>query len=191
MPNGQNEQKWFAVRVKPRQEKPAAHALQGKGYQVFLPLYRSRRRWSDRIKYLELPLFPDYVFCKSAPDPLALIVTTPGVLHVVGAGKVPVPVDEQEIAALQAIVESGLRAQPYPFFLNVGQIVLVHDGPLSGLQGIVLASSNNPHRLVVSITLLRRSVAVSIDRSWARPVGPIRAPDTTAPTTETLSSDSA
>jgi len=160
---------WYAIRIQSRLGSVAAATLRGKGYQEFLPLYRSRRRWSDRIKELELPLFPGYLFCRcDVSDRLMPILTTPGVIGIVGAGKTPVPIDEEEIEAIRAIVRSGLVAQPWPF-LRVGSKVYIEGGPLAGLEGII-TSTAKVYRLIVSVNLLQRSVAVEIDRGWARPI---------------------
>jgi len=164
---------WFALKVRPRHEKTTAWALHNKGFEEFLPLYRSRRRWSDRIKELDIPLFPGYVFCRLDPEDRLPALTTAGVVALVGIGKTPSPVEEAEIVALQAVVRSGLRAEPWPF-LRIGQAVRIELGPLAGLEGI-LAEIRNRHRLVVSVTLLQRAVAVEIDRAWIRPI-PSRRP---------------
>ncbi len=161
---------WFALHVRPRHEKTAAAALKSKGFEEFLPLYACFRRWSDRLKRVEAPLFPRYVFCRFAPRESRTVLATPGVLSVVGFGKRPIPVADQEIHALQAIVASGLPAEPWPF-LQVGQLVRMDAGPLSGLEGILLDFKSG-HRLIVSVTLLQRSVAVEIERLWVRPISP-------------------
>jgi transcription antitermination factor NusG len=159
---------WFALRVKPRYEKTTAAALRGKGFEEFLPLHRVRRRWSDRYKELDEPFFPGYVFCRFNPDHRLPILITPGVLSVVGIGKVPIPVEDGEIAALQSVAISGCRTQAWPF-LAVGQTVCIQAGPLTGLEGLLVAVKNSS-RLVVSVALLQRSVAVEIDHLWAYPV---------------------
>jgi len=155
---------WFALQIRSRYEKIAASLLCGKGYELFLPSYKSRRRWSDRIKELEVPLFPGYLFCRFNPLDRLPILVTPGVIQVVGTGKSPVPVDDAEIAALQTAVQSGLPRQPWPF-LQIGQRVRVECGPLCGLEGILLDFKGR-HRLVLSVTLLQRSVAVEVDGAW-------------------------
>jgi len=160
---------WFALEIRARHEKFVAAALFGKGFEVFLPLYLCKRRWSDRIKEIELPLLPGYLFCRFDPQNRLPILVTPGVRQVVGTAKTPVPVDESEIAALQSIVVSRLQARPWPF-LQVGQRVRIEQGPLSGVEGILLDSQKR-ERLVVSVTLLQRSVAVEIDGDWAVPAG--------------------
>src|SRR5580698_3809976 len=121
---------WYALRVKSKFESVASATLRGKGYREFLPLYRSRRRWSDRVKEIDVPLFPGYLFCHfDAGSRLLPILTTPGVVSIVGAGKTPVPVSEAEIDAIQAVVRSGLPALPWPC-LTVGSRVLIEAGPL-------------------------------------------------------------
>src|SRR5262245_16971358 len=124
----ETSQKWFALRVKSRCEKVVATLVEHKGYEGFLPLYQSRRRWSDRLKSVEFPLFPGYVFCRLQPDQRLPLLTIPGVLHFVGIGKTPVPIENDEVAAVQAAVRSGLSAEPWPF-LEAGQRVRLEDGP--------------------------------------------------------------
>jgi len=157
-----DEPRWMAIRVRSRFEKIAAEALRLKGYEYFLPLYRSTRVWSDRTKRLDLPLFPGYLFCRFSVRNRVPVLECPGVMHIVGIGKTPIPVDEDEIAALQKIVHSGLPVAPCDF-LQLGQRVRIHSGSLTGVQGI-LVDMRKRHRIVVSVSLLRRSVAVELDR---------------------------
>jgi transcription antitermination factor NusG len=159
---------WFAIRVKSRCEKSVAAMAQNKGFEEFLPLYQSRRRWSDRIQSVEVPLFPGYIFCRLDPAHRLPLLTIPGVLHFVGIGKTPIPVEESEILAIQAAVNSGLAIEPWDF-VEVGQRVRLEEGPLTGVEGIYLGMSKQ-QRLVVSVGLLKRSVAVTIDRHWAVPL---------------------
>jgi transcription antitermination factor NusG len=170
MPEGRSDP-WFAIHTRTRYENFVATQLRGKGYELFLPLYNCRRRWSDRIKELELPLFPGYLFCRFDPLNRLPILMTPGVFRVVGIGKNPFPVDDAEIAAIQAALRSGLPTQPWPF-LQIGQRVKVEFGPLWGLEG-VLISLKGRHRLVLSVTLLQRSMAVEVDGACVRPISPI------------------
>jgi transcription antitermination factor NusG len=172
-----NHQPWFAVRVKSRSEKSVAAIAQYNGIQHFLPLYRSRRRWSDRMKSLDLPLFPGYVFCRIDPSCRLQLLTIPGVQQIVGAGKTPLPVNDAEIMALQVAAQSGLPAEPWPF-LKVGQRVFLEAGPLAGVEGLLLELRKN-YRLLLSVSLLNRSVAVEIDRDW---VTPLREPGPTMAT---------
>ena len=142
--------------------------LRGRGYEEYLPLCRSQRRWSDRIKTIECPLFPGYLFCRLDCNSRLPVLTTPGVVAIVSAGRVPVPVPDQEIEGVRKILASGLGAQPWPF-LNVGSRVILERGPLAGIEGIVIGS-DKIDRLVVSVSLLQRSLAVEIHRVWARKI---------------------
>ncbi len=159
---------WFALQTRSRYEHFVASMLRGKGYELFLPVYVSQRRWSDRTKNLELPLFPGYLFCRFDPTDRLPIIVTPGIVQVVGTGKNPVPVADEEVAALQSAVKSGLPREPCQF-LQIGQRVRVERGPLCGLDGI-LTGFKGHHRLVLSVTLLQRSVAIQVEESWVRPI---------------------
>lgn len=158
---------WFALQVKPRHEQTVAEALRSKGLEDFCPRYVALRRWSDRVKRLELPLFPRYVFCRFDRRQSLTALTTPGVVSILGIGKTPLPVADEEISALQAIVQSHLPSQPWPF-LRIGQFVRLEHGPLAGLEGLLL-DFKGQYRVVVSVTLLQRSVDVEIDRCWVAP----------------------
>lgn len=155
---------WFAIQVRATHEKRVSSLLQGKGYECFLPLEKGRRLWSDRIREVELPLFPGYVFSRFDPVVRLPVLKTPSVLKIVGAGRMPIPVDDAEIAGIQTIVKSRLAVSPYPF-MRIGDRVQIRSGPLCGLEGILLEMRQR-HRLIVSVTLLQRSVAVDIDSAW-------------------------
>jgi transcription antitermination factor NusG len=153
---------WFAIHAAPQAEKKVAEHLTYKGYQCFLPLYKSRRKWSDRTKVLELPLFPGYVFCRLREAIIGPIRSTPGIVRVVSFGGKPYPIPESEIEALQQIVRSGADASPYMPFLKVGQKVQVKDGPLSGIVGIVV-QMRNQRRLVISLDAVMKSISLNLD----------------------------
>ncbi len=162
-----NEQ-WYALRVKSRYEKLVATMAHNKGFEEFLPLYECRRRWSDRFKMQEIPLFPGYVFCRMNPERRLPLLTIPGAMHFVGIGRVPAPVEDAEIAAIQAAARSGLSMEPWPY-LEVGQRVQVEFGPLAGVEGI-LVELRKQRRIVISVSLLQRSVGVEIEADWVRPL---------------------
>jgi transcription antitermination factor NusG len=159
---------WFALRTRSNFERQSAFSLSQKGLEVFLPSYHSRRRRWDRFVDLELPLFPGYLFCRFDFAHRLPVLMSPGIVHIVGSGSMPEPVPESEIMTVRAIVESNLRSEPWPF-LEIGQPVKIIEGPLSGVEGLLL-NAKGRHRLVVSITLLQRSIAAEIDATWVRPV---------------------
>jgi transcription antitermination factor NusG len=160
--------RWYALQVRSRWESSTATLLLGKGYQTFLPTFMTEKPWSGKSKEVAAPLFPGYVFCQFDALKRLPILVTPGVISVVGRGRIPVPVEDSEIEAIQMVVSSGLRAEPWPY-LELGQQVRIEDGALRGLEGI-LTSFRGSRRIVVSVSLLCRSVALEIDRSRVCPI---------------------
>lgn len=152
---------WYALQVRGRQEFNISEHLASNGYEWFLPLYRCSKRWSDRIKQVDSPLFPGYVFCRFDPLDRLPILKIPGVIQIVGFNRQLVAVDEDEIRAIQALVASGVPNHPCPY-LEVGDKVRIESGPLRGLEGLLVEFQGN-HQLVLSVSLLQRSVAVKID----------------------------
>jgi transcription antitermination factor NusG len=164
---------WFALQVRSRWESAAADLLRGKGFETLLPTFTTRRKWSDRVKVVESPLFPGYVFCRFDVHNRLPVLITPGVISVVGRGKTPVAVDEAEIQSIQAAIGSGIHLEPWPY-LEIGERVRIKHDVLDGMEGI-LASFKGSHRVIISVTLLRRSVALEIDRSRVTPLETSRA----------------
>src|SRR5271168_171939 len=152
---------WFALQVRTRYEAGVADQLSRQGYDRFLPRYKLRKRWSDRIKEADAALFPGYLFCRFDPHDRLPILKTPGVIQIVGFSNGPAVVDESEIRSIQSVVAAGVPHQPWPF-LGSGDRVRIESGPLLGLEGI-LTEVRRSHRLVLSVTLLQRSLAVEID----------------------------
>jgi transcription antitermination factor NusG len=159
-----NDHEWWAVQVWSGREPLTTQHLRVRGYEVFLPSYVVQRRWSDRVKNVRQPLFGGYVFCRADVQAVGKIVETPGVIRIVGTRMGPIPVAPDEIKTLQRLVETRLSVEPWPF-LRAGQRVRIDAGPLRDTEGILLLAKNR-HRLVVSVTLLQRSVAVEIDSEW-------------------------
>jgi transcription antitermination factor NusG len=155
------EARWFALKVRSCHENTASLALKSRGFTEFMPTCSVRRRWSDRFKDIDVPLFPGYVFCRFNPKNKLPVLNLPGVTGVVSFGQGPHPLDESEIDRIRTLVESGLPVQPWPY-LHVGERVRIGSGALSGLEG-VLVQVKNEFRLVVSLNLLQRSVAVEVD----------------------------
>jgi len=159
---------WYALQVRSRKESYVASQIEGQGLECLLPTYKSIRKWSDRMKELEQPLFPGYLFCRFDFQNRRSVVTTPGVLQIVGYGRTAIPVSDEEIQALKLAVSSDMPKQPWPY-LEVGQRVRVNYGTLTGLEGILVNVKGN-HRVVLSVKLLQRSVAMEVETSWLSPV---------------------
>ncbi|MCE5308749.1 MAG: hypothetical protein LLG20_14010 [Acidobacteriales bacterium] len=169
---------WYAVRVRSNYEFTTATILHGKGYEEFVPAYEVERRWSDRKQTLRLPLLPGYVLCRLDLQFRLPVLQSPGVVHIVSFGKVPAAVDEGEVAALERIVRAQVAAEPWPY-LEIGDPVRIVRGPLVGLKGALLEFKKTC-RLVVSVTLLQRSVAAEIDSTWIMPTRMTRHLDSAA-----------
>jgi transcription antitermination factor NusG len=158
---------WFALRVRPKHEKTVATNLSRLGFDEYVPLQRVRRLWSDRVKVLDAPLFPGYIFCRFAYADRLRVLNSPGVEAIVGFGKTEVPVDDSEIDAVRTLVASGKPLAHLPF-LRIGQDVLIERGPLAGIRGVVLRDET-AWRVVVSVAALDRSIAVEVDREVLQP----------------------
>ena len=155
---------WFALTVKPQHEKAAEMQLHFASMEAYCPVYRSRRKWSDRTKTLEVPLFRGYVFCRFDGNSRRRVLEMPSVTSVVGFGGKPEPVSDSEIAAVKAMVDSGRPLERWPA-LRVGQPIRICGGPLAGLSGI-LVDEKSVLRLVVNVELLNRAVSVEIERDY-------------------------
>ena len=152
---------WYAVCTRHQHEKTAAKILDYKEFEVFLPVYKARRRWQDRVKEISVPLFPGYLFVKAARQGCLPILTTPGVSSIVSCGGQPATIPFSEIEGIRRIVQSTLRVEPHPF-LRCGDRVRVKYGPIAGVEGILLRKKNVA-RLVLSVEMLGKSAAVEVD----------------------------
>lgn len=153
---------WFALAVKPRFDKAVARSLDTKGFETLLPLYKKKHNYGVRCKEFELPLFPGYVFCRFNALMRLPIVTTPGVTQILGTGNRPVALSETEIASLQIAIKAQLPMLPVPF-LQAGQRVRIEEGVLAGVVGTIVSVKRSVN-LVLSVTLLQRSVLLEINR---------------------------
>lgn len=156
---------WYALAVKPQHEFKAFQGLAAlPEVESFLPTFKDKRIWSDRVKLLDAPLFPGYVFARfEYPSLRVPVLRVVGVRTIVGFGSAPTPLPEAEISTIQTLVNSVFPLRPWPF-LKAGQRVRVEHGPLRGVEGIIL-EQRDEWRMVVSVELLQRSISVLVDRS--------------------------
>lgn len=160
---------WWALYTRHQHEKVVAEMLTVKGFEVFLPLYESTRRWKDRRKVLSLPLFPCYLFVRGGHDRRLEVMTTPGVHMILYRGDHIAVVPGVEIEAIQRAVAGTYRVEPHPF-LKCGALVRVIRGALEGVEGI-LVRKKNLCRLVLSVAMLTQSVAVEVNAWDVEPIG--------------------
>lgn len=165
-----SKKSWFAAQVTPRHEKKVDVILGLRFHEHFLPTYLARRKWSDRVKTIEEPLFPGYVFVKITRFRVGEVLAIPGVIRIVNSGGRPCPVPEEEIAVLQLVCHSKRDMCAFPY-RNTGQKVQVVAGPLSGVTGIVMGWKKHD-RLIINIDLIMKSVAVEVDRMEVAPIYP-------------------
>lgn len=159
---------WFVVQVAPRSERSVGSILEYKGYQQFAPTYLSRMQWSDRIKIVEKPLFPGYVFVRTPGTAVSgLLCSTPGVTRILSFGGRPSALPDFEIDAIRRFALLG-KPLPTPH-LNVGQKVEIKDGPFAGIVGIVRQIKSRAC-LIVSVQLISQSIYVDVDEFRIGPV---------------------
>ena len=159
---------WFAIRVKSRSEKAAANSLAAYGIEVFAAAAPQRRVWVDRVRVVEMPLFPGYIFGRFDLSQRRTVEDTAGVASIVRIGNESCPVEDAEIAALRKLIASGTDIHRSPF-LEVGAPVRVKHGPLTDTLG-TLVQMKNQFRLVISVMILQRAVSVEIDEAMVEPV---------------------
>ncbi len=163
-------QQWYAIHTRAKHEKRVAAELQERGINTFLPVSREVHRWSDRIRVLEVPLFPCYAFVSAADvaEVQATVLQHPSVLRWIGFHGRPSPIPKEEIFAVQTVVRSGMPFEPHTF-VNIGERVRICGGSLDGVEGILV---ENERKLVVSIDLVGRSVAISLQHYQMERAGP-------------------
>jgi transcription antitermination factor NusG len=159
---------WYALYTSSRHEKQVAAFLSQRDVEFFLPLYNSIRRWKDRRVELQLPLFPGYIFVHVALRNRLTVLTAPGAVRFVAFNGRPAVLPETDLTRLRSGLDYGVSAQPHPY-LQVGRRVRVRGGPLAGIEGILVRKKER-FRLVVSIDLIMRSIAVEVDAADVEPI---------------------
>jgi transcription antitermination factor NusG len=163
-------EEWFAVQTRPRHEKVVAQEARDRGVTAFLPLVKEVRRWSDRRKVVESPLFSCYVFVKLAlrSNQRLQVLRVNGALRFVGSQGMAIPIPEEQICAVQSLLEKHLPFSSHPF-LKIGQRVRIRSGAMSGVEGILVARSGE-RTLVISLNAIQRSLSVRIEGYDVEPI---------------------
>ena len=168
MNSDQDSKNWLAVYTKPRHEKGVEKEFQKKGFEVYLPILKERRKWSDRKKWVEFPLFRSYVFVRTKIKNTLFVLQTPGVVKVIKFGEEVAVVRNESIEAIKLMIEGGYNPEPLNYFIK-GDPVEVKDGPLKGLVGEVIRLDKND-RLVVRVDAIQHSISIQIDRGFLKPI---------------------
>ncbi len=159
-----NTQKWIAVYTRPRHEKAVSNELQKKGYEVYLPLLKERRKWSDRKKWIEFPLFKSYLFVRTDIKNSLFVIQTYGVIKIIKFGEKISIVQDEIINSIRLMIEGGYKPEPLDYFIK-GDPVIVKEGPLKGLLGEVVRIDNN-ERLIVRVDVIQHSLSIQIERGF-------------------------
>lgn len=162
---------WLAVQVAPQHEHKVAKLLECGGFEHFLPTYKSKRQWSDRIKTITQPLFPGYIFCRSSRSRTRAILSICAVNRIVSFGGKLCAIADEEIATLRKLVSTGTDPRPFPYLSTGQQVQIIQDGPLFGIVGI-LKKVKNCTRLVISVEMITKSISIEVD---GRDVAPVNA----------------
>jgi transcription antitermination factor NusG len=152
---------YYAIQVRIRRERLVCHSLNQRGFHPYLPVYESRRQWADRVRTVEVPLFPGYLFCPLDIHNRLPLLSVPGVTGIVGAGKTPIPVEPNELEAIRIMIATGVAVEAC-MPLTIGRKVKIQKGPLAGVEGVIIERRGH-QRLVVTVSLLNRSVSAVVD----------------------------
>lgn len=155
------EPEWYAVYTRSRQERMVKTQLEGRGVENFLPSYEKVSQWKDRRKLVQWPLFPGYLFVKIPLVRRLEVLTAYGAVQLVGNSTGPLPIPEEQVARVKRFVGVGLKCDPHPY-LRIGKKVRITDGPLEGLEGMLVRTKSRS-LFVVSVEMIQRSVSVELE----------------------------
>jgi transcription termination/antitermination protein NusG len=163
MPRSKADISWYAVQTRSRHERVVVAQLREQGVSTFLPMITQIRRWSDRRKLVEFPLFTGYVFVHATVSPQVrrIVLFSRGVVGFVAMRGEPIAIPEEQIDNVKELLAKNIRCAAHPF-LKVGQRVRIRGGSLEGLEGILVAN-NGDRKLVVSVETIERSFSIRID----------------------------
>jgi transcription antitermination factor NusG len=155
------QSEWYAVYTRSHQERMVKTQLEGRGVENFLPSFEKVSQWKDRRKLIQLPLFPGYLFVKIPLVRRVEVLKAYGAVQLVGNSAGPLPIPEEEVARVKRFVEVGLKCDPHPY-LKIGKKVRITEGPLEGLEGILVRTKNRS-LFVISVEMIQRSVSVELE----------------------------
>ena len=160
----QDAKKWIAVYTKPRHEKSVEKNLKNKGYEVYLPMLKERRKWSDRKKWVLFPLFRSYIFVKIEIKNSLFVLKTPGVVKIVKFRRKISVIPYDIIKSIRLMIEGGYSPEATDYFIK-GNPVQIKDGPLKGIEGEVV-EVDKKNRLIIKVDAIQHSISIKIDRAY-------------------------
>jgi transcription antitermination factor NusG len=161
---------WYAIQTRSRHEKVVRDQLAAKSITHLLPLWRKRSIWKDRVKHIDVPLFSGYLFGYFALQDKVAVLETVGVARLVGISGKPMPIPEEQIAAVRTMMEHRLPCTPHPYLVE-GMRVRIKCGLLAGTEGI-LVKRNQKHRLVINVDIIYQAMTIEVDSAAIEPLEP-------------------
>ena len=155
-------QKWFVLYTKSRHEKFVESTLTKKGIESFTPTVFLKKRWSDRVKLIEQPLFKSYCFAKFSLKDKTAVLSRPGVANIVHFKDQYIPVQDSVIDSLKILIKNKVKIDPYPY-LKTGDKIRIKKGPLKDLEGYIIEKRNKNATLVISIEAINASISCIVD----------------------------
>ena len=168
------DKQWIVVRSKPRSEKVAHNELVKKNIEAYLPLLKERRKWSDRKKWVEFPLFSSYLFARIDIKDSIFVLQTRGVNTIVKFGKQIAIVQNSVIEAIRLAMEGGYQLEPVEYFVEGNQVEVIA-GPMKGVKGIV-AKLKGQNRLIIKIDAIQQALSIQIESKFIRNLNSKNAP---------------
>ena len=164
LPNKQKS--WIAVYTKARHEKIVKEEFIKKGFETYLPLLRERRKWSDRKKWVEFPMFRSYVFVRIYLNEILPVLETSGVVRIISFGLKPAVINDKHITNIKLILNGGYKPQNTDYFTR-GDKVIVNQGPLKGIHGEIVRMDNHD-RLILRINEIKNAISVKIEKQFLK-----------------------
>ncbi|MEL1226629.1 MAG: UpxY family transcription antiterminator [Candidatus Neomarinimicrobiota bacterium] len=159
-----DKKQWFAFYTKSKHEKSVYNSLVKQGHEVYLPLLKKKKKWSDRKRWVEFPLFKSYVFVKIEAKNEIFVLKTPGIVKMIKFGGKLAPVLEDTIKSLKLIIDGGYNPKPTDYFIK-GDPVIIKDGPLKGIKGEVVRIQNEKY-FIIHIDSIRHTISLKITRAF-------------------------
>ncbi len=161
------DKKWLAVYTRPRYEKKTAKVFNDHNINNYLPLIKTLRQWSDRKKWVEVPLFSSYIFVHITNQEYIKVLQVPGVVRFVCFEGVAVEIPEKQIENIKWVLSTDVLAEPFEAHIPQGSHVEIIKGPLQGLKAEMI-NYNNKKIIIVRIDQLNKSFEIQIPASHVR-----------------------
>ena len=166
---GKGNKRWYALYTKPRFEKKAEKELRMKGIEVYLPLEKRLKQWSDRKKWVHEPLIRSYIFVRTTKSELQNAYHTPGIVTIIRFEGEPAPVQDKQIQAIKDILNSKESYEVTADSFEIGTFVEVTTGDLKGLKGEMVEHLNR-FKVLIRLEVIQQNIIININPSYLKKV---------------------